>query len=421
MTAASDVPSRDKLRIGGEPFLESEEYSIVQTKSRPIFAAAAIVAASGMLAAGVALRPAIAGVYGPSPDAVVKCSSASPCQTYKNTNSAGLEGINTTKTGSAGLEGLGGTYGIGVLGTGGSSGIGLEGTGGDYGVYATGGDWGVYGFTEEAAGTGVDGRSISGVGVIGSSGCDCDGVYGFSQSGYGIEAYGGGGGITSTAQTGDGVTSTAAAGNGAVALRGVNLGDNGGDGIGADVTGSYIGVIARNTAGQGYPLVAQDTNNQDLFFVDSAGNLFYHGSLNNFAKTRGGQIATTYTPRSASPTIEDNGTAQLVGGEATVQLDPAFAHSIDLRSVYQVMLTPDGDTRGLYVARKTATSFVVREVQGGQSTIAFDYHIYAAGLGQAGVRMSEMSPTQAAMRMPRAPFIAPRAHTPPVIKVRPSH
>jgi hypothetical protein len=85
------------------------------------------------------------------------------------------------------------------------------------------------------------------------------------------------------------------------------------------------------------------------------------------------------------------------------------------------MLTPDGDTRGLYVARKSATSFVVREVQGGQGTLAFDYHIYAAGLGQAGERMTEMSPSQAAMRMPHAPYIAPKRHAAPVLKVRPSH
>jgi hypothetical protein len=391
--------------------------------SSSFFAAAAIVAAGGLLAAGVALRPASAGVAGPSPNAVVNCSKLSPCQTYKNTKGAGLEGVNVTTTSGVGLEGSGGTYGIGVQGTGGSGGTGgtgVEGTGGDYGVYGNGGDWGVYGWTEETAGTGVAGRSIGGVGVIGSSGCVCDGVYGESDLGVGIEALGISG-ITARGLTGDGISSTAAAGNGIVALRGVNPGDNGVDGNGADITGSYIGVIGRNVAGQGFPLLAADTNGQDLFFVDSLGNVYYHGGLLNFAKTRGGQIASTYTPRSASPTIEDNGSAQLVGGMVTVQLDPAFAHSIDLRGAYQVMLTPDGDTRGLYVARKSATSFVVREVQGGQGTLAFDYHIYAAGLGQAGERMTEMSPSQAAMRMPHAPYIAPKRHAAPVLKVRPSH
>jgi hypothetical protein len=419
MTAAGDVPSHQCAPALCR-FFVSEEYFNMRSPSRSIFAASAIVAAGGLLAAGLALKPASAGVAGPKPNAVVSCSKSNPCQTYKNTIGAGLEGINVTATSGAGLEGLGGPYGIGVMGTGGSSGIGLEGTGGDYGVYGIGGDWGVYGWTEEAAGTGVDGRSIAGVGVVGSSGCSCDGVYGESDGGgFGVEALGAGG-ITARGLTSDGITATAATGNGVVALRGVNLGDNGGDGNGADITGSYIGVIARNVVGQGYPFAAVDTNGQNLFFVDSSGNLFYHGSLFNFAKTRRGQVATTFTPRSASPTIEDNGSAQLVGGVATVQLDPAFAHSIDLRSAYQVMLTPDGDTRGLYVASKSPTSFVVREVQGGQGTLSFDYHIYAAGLGQAGERMTEMSPSQAAMSMPHAPYVAPKHRAAPVLKVRPS-
>lgn len=36
---------------------------------------------------------------------------------------------------------------------------------------------------------------------------------------------------------------------------------------------------------------------------------------------------------------------------ARVSLDPAFAQTIDQRMPYHVLLTPDGDTRGLLVAR----------------------------------------------------------------------
>jgi hypothetical protein len=40
-----------------------------------------------------------------------------------------------------------------------------------------------------------------------------------------------------------------------------------------------------------------------------------------------------------------------------------------------VFLTPEGDCRGLYVRRKSATSFQVREHMGGTSNIAFSYRI----------------------------------------------
>jgi len=40
-----------------------------------------------------------------------------------------------------------------------------------------------------------------------------------------------------------------------------------------------------------------------------------------------------------------------------------------------VFLTPEGDCRGLYVRRKSAASFEVRELVGGKSSIAFSYRI----------------------------------------------
>jgi hypothetical protein len=147
-------------------------------------------------------------------------------------------------------------------------------------------------------------------------------------------------------------------------------------------------------------------------FVNGNGDLFYHGGLFNFAKTRDGNIATGFGSTTTSPTVEDNGTAKLVGGMAVVQLDSAFANTIDLRKTYNVMLTPDGDTKGLYIASKSPTAFIVREVQGGRGTLDFDYHIYAPALGQATKRMTEISPAQAAAIMPHV-----QAFTRPVPKL----
>ena len=390
---------------------------------KPALGAAAIVVAAGALAAGAALMPASAGPNGPNPDAIVACTSGTPCQTYKNKGlGAGVEGINTKNNSSftSGVLGSAGTFGNGVTGFAGAGGNGVSGQGGNTGVSGTGGTWGVFGFTSVSGATGVEGQSDNGTGVNGDSVC-CDGVVAFSESGIGLFALNADSNpaVIALGSTGDAIDATASAGgNDQVALRATNNGDNGADGNGADIQGSYIGVIARNVAGQNFPLVAADTNGTDLMFVDSAGDLFYHGSLINFARTSGGGVASTYGTRSASPTIEDNGTAQLVGGQATVQLDPAFAHTIDGRQAYQVMLTPDGDTKGLFIASKSPTSFIVREVQGGRSTISFDYHIYGQALGQAGHRMVEMTQAQAAKMMPHAPYVAQRQQARPQIKIR---
>ena len=72
---------------------------------------------------------------------------------------------------------------------------------------------------------------------------------------------------------------------------------------------------------------------------------------------------------------EDFGSARLVHGVAKVALDPDFARTLGAAEAYRVFFTPNGDCNGLYVARKTMTSFEVRELRGGGSSVEFDYRI----------------------------------------------
>jgi hypothetical protein len=59
--------------------------------------------------------------------------------------------------------------------------------------------------------------------------------------------------------------------------------------------------------------------------------------------------------------FEDFGSATLKNGRAVVNLDADFAKVIK-RGDYRVFVTPEGDCRGLYVRRKSAKSFEVREL-----------------------------------------------------------
>ena len=289
---------------------------------------------------------------------------------------AAIEGFDTVSSSSFnnGVEGVttSGLYGV-VGYAGGNS------TAGVFGQGDTDGQFGVLGISNSGGQVGVRGESTSSVGVEGSS-SSSDGVAGESTTGFGVYAASAGG----------------------VAIVGTNSSGNG-----ADVTGSYIGVIGRAPASGGFPIVATDQNGNDLFYVDGAGNLFIHGTYNTFIATRGGFVAAAYGSKSTSPTVEDTGSAQLVNGAATVPLDSAFAQTIDPRTPYHVMLTPDGDTRGLFVASKGPNGFVVREVQGGHNSLAFDYHIYAPALGQAGQRMVVVSRATAASWLPRVPVNLP--------------
>jgi hypothetical protein len=111
--------------------------------------------------------------------------------------------------------------------------------------------------------------------------------------------------------------------------------------------------------------------------------------------------------RTASPELEDVGDAQLVNGRAIVHIDAKLADVMDRRAAYHVFLTPDGDSKGLYVAQKTPTSFVVAEQQGGRSTMEFDYRIVATPYGHVRERLALAPPSQ----RPEMPHVTQRSAT----------
>jgi hypothetical protein len=70
-----------------------------------------------------------------------------------------------------------------------------------------------------------------------------------------------------------------------------------------------------------------------------------------------------------------------------------------------VFLTPEGDCHGLYVRRKSANSFVVRELKGGKSSIVFAYRIVGRRKDIKGHRRFAKieNPMPLTTRPPRAP------------------
>jgi hypothetical protein len=79
--------------------------------------------------------------------------------------------------------------------------------------------------------------------------------------------------------------------------------------------------------------------------------------------------------------MDDFGEAQLVSGRAVVRLSADFANVVDQKANYLVFITPEGDSRGLYVTDKTRAGFTVRENEGGRATLAFSYRIVAKPFG----------------------------------------
>lgn len=91
---------------------------------------------------------------------------------------------------------------------------------------------------------------------------------------------------------------------------------------------------------------------------------------------RDGSMRLLYSMESPESWFEDFGRARLIRGRARVTLARDFA-AVVRTADYHVFLTPQGDSRGLYVRRKTRTGFEVREQQGGTHSLAFSYRVVA--------------------------------------------
>ena len=168
-----------------------------------------------------------------------------------------------------------------------------------------------------------------------------------------------------------------------------------GTGIMAESASTDHPALALLATGTGLLAAATNARSQQVMSLDQAGNLTIAGQLTTgtncrqgcAGKAAGAARVIAYAPRESMPTMEDVGEAQLSGGAAFVRLDPAFANVIDATKGYLVFITPYGETKGLYVASRSAGGFAVRENGGGRSDVGFAYRIVAKPYGADAPRL----------------------------------
>ncbi|HEY6373221.1 MAG TPA: hypothetical protein VIX37_21780, partial [Candidatus Sulfotelmatobacter sp.] len=148
------------------------------------------------------------------------------------------------------------------------------------------------------------------------------------------------------------------------------------------------------------------------------------GYTSTVAVDSGARQVALYGMQSPQNWFEDFGSGKLASGTTTIVLDHTFAQTIDAASEYHVFLTPADDCRGLYVSHKTATGFEVRELGGGQSSVAFDYRIVGLRRGFENLRMAEVNERWKTVSAPQpkagtgSRFALPTRPTVPHVPVR---
>jgi hypothetical protein len=219
-------------------------------------------------------------------------------------------------------------------------------------------------------GTGIGGSSTNGFGVSGAS-TNNDGILGTSTNGYGVVA-------TSTNSVGFYSSGGTAS---------VDAVSPAGDGL------QTLQVIGGTTDAPGYNVSTFKNDGTFAFGVDNSGNahvaglIYTHGSCSGgCSRTRHDSIVS-YAAQSSEPILEDIGEGQLQNGIARVRFDAAFSSATNRNARYVVFVSPEGETKGLYVTAKTSEGFTVVEIAGGHSTIPFGYRIAAKPYGVNAARL----------------------------------
>lgn len=209
------------------------------------------------------------------------------------------------------------------------------------------------------------GESTNSRGVYGSS-TNSDGVYGISGTGTGLSGSSTSGyGVYGTSPHNYGVVGVTSTGNGV---------------YGQVSVAPQAGTIGRTLDASG---------NWGMY---AFGNIGATGTKSSVVPVDNGtrQVAL-YAVESPGVWFEDYGSGRLVSGVATINIDPAYAQTVNTGVQYHVFLTPDGDCEGLYVTARTATGFEVRELHQGKSNVTFDYRIIALRRGYETKRLADVT------------------------------
>jgi hypothetical protein len=331
-----------------------------------------------------------------------------------NISNGGWDGIDIAAPGSEG-------YGIWVT-NGGLNGVVVE-TASNDGVISTGGYQGGY-FSGANAGTYSENSTDSNGAVaayayeFGTTQQDI-GFWGYSASDIGVGVYGQAYEASATGMT-NGDYPAGIWGDSGIEYGFGVLGsaDDGWAFVGYNDAADFATLYLQNNSTGGTGAVLQAVGSNGSCAADVNGNLGCTGGLAAVASVSGSKQVGLSAIHSAEDWFEDAGSGQLSGGEAVVNIESVFGETINAGVEYHVFLTPNGDCKGLYVAQKSAASFVVKELSGGTSSIGFDYRIMAKRKGFESVRLADKTALFSVKNRPNRPISAAGKRGPNAQEVR---
>lgn len=135
-------------------------------------------------------------------------------------------------------------------------------------------------------------------------------------------------------------------------------------GVGTSQSYAYVGVKSTSngtgTSGTNYKIIG-------------------NGSVSTLVDDSAGNKRVLFAPEAPEILFEDYGVGKLQNGSVYIEIDPLFAKSIHVSEKHplKVFIQLEGECNGVFVTEKTASGFLVKELNGGTSNTPFSYHIVA--------------------------------------------
>ncbi|MDD4554232.1 MAG: hypothetical protein PHP04_08535 [Bacteroidales bacterium] len=128
------------------------------------------------------------------------------------------------------------------------------------------------------------------------------------------------------------------------------------------------------------------------------------GSVATIASTPSGEKVSMFCPESPEILLSDHGAGKLNGGSCHITLDPVFTNNIvvDEHHPLKVFIQMEGDCKGVYVTKKSAEGFDVKELMKGTSDVPFSWMVVASRCDEKDARGRVIS-KNTGVRFPKAP------------------
>ena len=135
-------------------------------------------------------------------------------------------------------------------------------------------------------------------------------------------------------------------------------------GVGGGFFGAMIGSVSKGR-------VIGQLNSGELFASYNTGNTYTTGKNVELVGTEGEMKTAVYAVTSVDAKIYNNGSAQLVNGEARINF--ASNYKALLGENPTVTVSPNGNCNGVYIASVDKDGFTVKEMNNGTSTVAISW------------------------------------------------